>query len=79
MGIAYALFLCILMGLPIHIDTICLGLPIVYFKRSQIEFYNHNAFLSLDVVLISANSEDPDEMQHYAFHLSLYCFVKIPN
>ena len=28
------LTLCILMDFPIHIDTICMGLPIVYFKGS---------------------------------------------
>ena len=31
------------------------------------------------VVLILANSADPDEMQHHAaFHLCLYCFPKYP-
>ena len=39
---------------------------------SQIEF--SKLFLSLRVVLILANSADPDEMQHYAaFHLGLHC------
>ena len=34
-------------------------------------------FLSLKVVLILANSADPDEMQHIAaFHLGLHCFPK---
>ena len=32
------LTLCILMDGPIHIDTITLGLPIVYFKGSQVQF-----------------------------------------
>ena len=46
--------------------TISMGLLIVYFKRSTV--------LSLKVVLILANSPDPDEMQHYAaFHLGLHC------
>ena len=36
-------------------------------------------FLSLNVVLIIANSVDPDEMQHYAaFYLGLYCLPKFP-
>ena len=28
----YSITLCILMDFPIHIDTVCMGLPIVYFK-----------------------------------------------
>ena len=36
-------------------------------------------FLSLKVVLILANSADPDKMQHdAAFHLSLYGLPKEP-
>ena len=36
-------------------------------------------FLSLKIVLILANSVDPDEMQHYAaFHLDLDCSPKYP-
>ena len=30
---------CILMDLPIYVNTICMGLPIVYFKESKVEFY----------------------------------------
>ena len=33
-----SLTLCILMDFPIHIDTISMGLPIVRFKGSQVEF-----------------------------------------
>ena len=34
-------------------------------------------FLSLKIVLILANSADPDEMQHNAaFHLGLHCLPK---
>ena len=33
----------------------------------------------MKVVLIIANSADPDEMQHYAaFHLGLHCLPKYP-
>ena len=35
--LARLLTLCILMDLPIHIDTISMGLPIVHFKGLQIE------------------------------------------
>ena len=31
---------CILMDFPIYIGTISMGLPIVYFKGSQVEFSN---------------------------------------
>ena len=45
--IAYAqmsLTLCILMDFPKHIDTINMGLPILYFKGSQVDY---DIFLSL--------------------------------
>ena len=72
-----SLTLCILMDFPIHIATICLRLPIVYFKRSQVEFWNYEVLLSLKVVFILANTADPDEMQHNAaFHLGLHCLLK---
>ena len=62
------------MDFPIHIDTIIKGLPIVYFKGSHVEFLNYDLFPSLKVVLILANSTDPDEMQQFAaFHLGLHC------
>ena len=36
--------------------------------------YMHDVFWSLKVVLIIANSVDPDKMQHYAeFHLGFHC------
>ena len=36
-------------------------------------------YLSLKVVLILANSADPDEIQRYAaFHLCLHCLFKYP-
>ena len=62
------------MDFPIHTDTISIGLPIVYLKGSRWNFLNYDVLLSLKIVLISANSEDLDEMQHYAaFHLGLHC------
>ena len=55
-----------------------MGVPIVYFKGSHVEFFlNFYVFLSLKDVLILANSADPDEMQHYAaFHLGPHCLPK---
>ena len=62
-------------GFPIHIDTTSMGLPILYFKGPQVEV-SYDVFLSLKVVLILANSADPDEMQHYAaFLLGLHCLL----
>ena len=52
------------MDFPIHIATTSMGLSIVYFKGSK--FLNYDVSLSLEVVLILANSADPDEMQLYA-------------
>ena len=64
------------MDFPIHVDTICMGLPIVYFKGSRVAIYNY-VFLSLRLVLILANSADPNEMQHdAAFHLCPHCLPK---
>ena len=42
--------------------------------------YSVHLFLSLNVVVILANSADPDEMQHLiaAFHLGLHCLPKYP-
>ena len=62
---------CILMALPIHIDTIS---PLSCHVQN---FLNYDVFLSLRVVLTLANSADPDEMQLYAaFYLGLHCLPK---
>ena len=60
--------LCYLLDFPIH-----MGLSIIYFKGSQVGIPNYDAFLSLETVLTSAKSVDPDEMPHdAAFHLGLH-------
>ena len=61
-----------------HIDTISMGLPILYFKGSHVDFFlNNDVFLSLNVVLILLNSADPHEIQLYAaFHMGLHCLPK---
>ena len=60
-----------------HIDMISMGLPILYFKESQVELYKFQCFLAMKVDLILANSADPDEMQlNAAFHLGLHCLPK---
>ena len=57
-----------------------MGLPIVHYKGSKVEFYIfYDVCLSLRVVLIEANSADTDEMQHYAaFHLGPHCLPREP-
>ena len=73
------LTLCVLMDFPIHINTINMGLLIMYFKGLQVEF-SYDVFLSLNIVLNLANSADPDEMQHYAaFHLGSSLFAKVTS
>ena len=68
-----SLTLYILMDFLINIDTINMGLSIVYICTLRV------VFLSLLVVFILGNSVDPDEMQHYAaFHLGLHCLPKYP-
>ena len=68
-------YLCILIDFPIQINTIRMELSITYFKGHRFEFPDYDVFKSVKIVLTSAKSIDPDEMQHYAaFHLGLYCF-----
>ena len=56
--------------------TIKSGRSIVYIEGLQ--FPKNVVFLSLKIFFLLANSVGPDEMLHYtAFHLGLYCFVKI--
>ena len=46
----------------------------MYISRGhRLEFRNKIAFLSLEIVFVLANNEDPGEMLHYAaFHLGLH-------
>ena len=49
----------------------------LYILRGQRLEFPNNVFISRMNVFISLNSEDPDEMQHYAaFHLGLHCLSK---
>ena len=67
------------MDSPKQIKAIRMGLSIIYFKGSQVIISQILCISVIDVVLILANSEDPDEMQHYAaFHLGLHCLPKYP-
>ena len=58
-------FLCILMDFPIQIAIIKMGLTIICFKGSQVDFPNKYVLQSHNIALIIANIADPDEMQHY--------------
>ena len=43
------------------------------FYGPQVDFLNYKEYLPMKVILILANSADPDEMQHdAAFHLGLH-------
>ena len=65
------------MDYPIHTDTIRMELSILYFKGLSVKISKNDAFLSLKIVFILANSADPDEMPHKAaFHLGLHCLLK---
>ena len=47
-------------------------------RGHKLQFPKNVVFLSLKIFFLLANSVGPDEMLHYtAFHLGLYCFVKI--
>ena len=49
------------MDCPVHIDTISMGLSIVHFKGSRVEFSKFfYVFLSPKIVLILADSVDPE-------------------
>ena len=50
MGMVYALTLCILMDFPIQIDTTSMGLSILHFKRSLVEFSKFWCISVLEVV-----------------------------
>ena len=53
-----------------------MGLPILYFKGSQVEVPKLCAFLTLVVVLVLPISADPYEMQYAAFLLGLHCLAE---
>ena len=66
------------MDFPIHIDTISMGLPTLYFKGLHVVISKLRC-ISMKFFYILANSADPDEMQHYAaFHQGLHCLTKYP-
>ena len=48
---------------PIQIATIKMGLSIICFKGSQVDFLNKCGLQSLNIEFIIANSADTDEMQ----------------
>ena len=64
----------ILMAFPKHTGTISMGYPFCVLWGQKLKFLNNDAFTSLKIVFIFANSADPDEMPPYvAFHLGLHC------
>ena len=67
----FPLTVCILMNTSIWFGSL-------YISRSQrLKFPDQGVLQSMNVVFISANSADPDEMLHFtAFHLGLHCLPK---
>ena len=65
------------MELSIKFDTIKSGWPIVYIEGSEVIICKTNVFLSLKINFVLENSEDPDEMPHYASSAPSL-FVKVP-
>ena len=71
--------LCFPMDFPIHIDTISMGLSIMYLMALQVKFSKLGCISVPEGFLILANSADSDEIQHYAaFHLVLHCLQQYP-
>ena len=65
------------MDFPIQIDTLRVGMSIIYLKGSQVGISNYYIFISLKIVFTLINSADLDEMLHFAaFHLDFHCFPK---
>ena len=59
-------------------DAISLEWSIVYISGShRLWFSNKIVFLSMKIVIVLANSRDPDGMLHHVvFHLGLHCLSK---
>ena len=51
------------MDFPIQIATIKVGLSIICFKGSKVDFPNKYLLHSMKISFIVANSADPDKMQ----------------
>ena len=54
-----------------------MGLSIICFKGSQVDFLNKCVLQSLNIAVIKANSEDPDKMQQatrgFQYTKGLFC------
>ena len=54
-----------------------MGLSIYILWGHKSVFPNYGVFLTLGIIFTVTNSEDPDEMLHYAaFHLRLHCLAE---
>ena len=61
---SYQVVICVQMDFPIQIDTLNMGLSIVFLRGGRLNSINYDIFMSLNVVLILSNTTDPDEMQY---------------
>ena len=51
--------------------------PFCVLKVHMSNFLNHDVYMFLRIIFISASSADPDEMSPYVtFHLGLHCLPK---
>ena len=67
------------MDFPIQINTIRMGLSIIYSRGLQVNKSSNYVLQDLKIVFIRANSAGPDEMpQNAAFHLGLHFLPKYP-
>ena len=62
-----------------YIDTINMGIPIMHFKGSLVEFTKLQCISVSEVYLNLTEPCRPNEMPHLAaFHLGLLCLPKYP-
>ena len=67
------------MNFPIQINTIAMGLSVIYFKGSRVEICKLRCTSVVKDCFCRSKSADPDEMRCFAaFYLCLHCLPKYP-
>ena len=73
----YGLTIFMLMDFPIHVKTIHMQLPILYFKRgSQLELFKLWRISVMKICFVAHDAARHELPHHAAFHLCIYCFSK---